>query len=228
MLTHDHFLKKIQSTDGDDQRLAQSIYADWLEDQGDRRCEMIRSCHEFADKVPQGYAVHAFPGSLAGRVVDSFRVARRMFSENWLDATRLPAVGVTQGGSGFFWPIVLWKRRVGRWNATRVAWRQIPTTTRDAGAFVWSGDIFESVWFLSTQGVPGGRICLVVPEPPLRSFSDIPVMYPRSNTVDAMFVGFDWGNGDTETVLTFSSQTEMDRVVKSTGFITYPAGYEWF
>ena len=40
MLTHDHFLKQIQTTPDDP--LPRRIYADWLEEQGDLRCELIR------------------------------------------------------------------------------------------------------------------------------------------------------------------------------------------
>lgn len=41
-ITQAHFQKKIQSSEGEDLCLAQSIYADWLEERGDARADLLR------------------------------------------------------------------------------------------------------------------------------------------------------------------------------------------
>lgn len=40
VVTHEHFLSCIQSDD--EPSLTQAIYADWLEEHGDERCELLR------------------------------------------------------------------------------------------------------------------------------------------------------------------------------------------
>lgn len=50
-ITHEHFLRQIQADA--DPRLSQSIYADWLEEQGDPRAALVRLSVEIRSR-PEG------------------------------------------------------------------------------------------------------------------------------------------------------------------------------